>query len=258
MRTFSLLVAALGFAALAAPPGAAEDLTIVSKVSRGDGPSQTTTSYYTSDKMRSSQGDHEFIAEFATGQFTVIDNKKKEYFVITKQDIDAMAAQMQAQMKQMDEKMKDMPPAVREKMAGMMGGIAQSIDVQKGTGGRTIAGYSCENWIVSMGELMKNEQCMTTQLALPVQTWDAFKSFSSAMAGMGPMAQNMSSMYDKFKEMKGIPLASTSTIKVLGKATTSSTEVTEVKKGPIPASAWALPAAYKRVDSPAAKMMKKQ
>lgn len=254
MRTSSLLVALLGLAALAA---SAEDLTIVSKVSSGDGPSQTATSYYTTDKMRSSQGDHEFIAEFATGQFTVIDNKKKEYFVMTKQDLEAMTAQMQAQMKKMEESMKDMPPALREKMAGMMGGVAQSIDVHKGVGGRTIAGYSCENWVVSMGELMKNEQCMTTQLALPVQTWDAMKSFSSSLAGMGPMAQNMSSMYDKFKEMKGVPLASTSTIKVMGKTTTSSTEVTEVKKGPIPDSAWVVPTSYKKVDSPAAKMMKK-
>lgn len=257
MRTLPLLVTAIGLATLAAAPAPAEDLTIVSKVSRGDGPSQTTTSYYASDRMRSGQGDHEFIAEFATGQFTVIDNKKREYFVITKQDIEAMTAQMQAQKKQMDEKMKDMPPAVREKMAGMLGGIAQSIDVQKGVGGRTIAGYACDNWIISMGEMMKNEQCMTTQLQLPLQTWDAVKSFSSAMAGMAPMAQNMSSMYDKFKEMKGVPLASTSTIKVMGRTTTSSTEVTEVKKGPIADSAWAVPTAYKKVDSPAAKATRK-
>ena len=257
MRTsLPLLVAAIGFAGLAAS-SAAEDLTIVSKITRGDAPPQTATSYYTSDKMRSSQGDHEFIAEFATGQFTVIDNKKKEYYVMTKQDFEAMAAQMQAQMKQMDEKMKDMPPAVREKMAGMMGGMAQSMDVQKGSGGRTIAGYSCENWTVSMGELMKMDQCLTTQLQLPVQTWDAMKSFSTAVAGMSPMAQNMAPMFDKFKEMKGLPLASTSTIKVMGHTTTSSTEVTDVKKGPVPESAWAVPASYKKVDSPAAKMMKK-
>jgi hypothetical protein len=43
----------------------------------------------------------------------------------------------------------------------------------------------------------------------------------------------------------------------MGHTTTSSTEVTDVKKGPVPDSAWAVPASYKKVDSPAAKMMKK-
>src|SRR6185503_10828180 len=98
------------------------------------------TSYISADKIRwaSAEGS-EMLAESAGGKFTIIDHKKKEYSVITLQDLDAAATAMQAQMKDMDEKMKNMPPAVREKMAGMMGGA--SVDVQKGAGSRTIAGY---------------------------------------------------------------------------------------------------------------------
>ena len=115
---------------------------------------------------------NDFIADYATGTLTMIDNKKKQYYVITKQDMEAVSAQMQAQMKQMQAQMKNMPPAVPEKMAGAMGGVAggvaQAIDVHRGTGGRTIAGYSCENWVVTMGEMSKQETCLTTQLQLPV------------------------------------------------------------------------------------------
>jgi hypothetical protein len=258
------LIAASVLAAVAALPVAADDLTIVSRRTRGDNPPTTTTSYLASDKMRMSSGDaNEFIADYATGNMTIVDNKKKEYYTVTKQDMEAVAAQMQAQMKQMQAQMQNLPPEVREKMAGAMGGamggVAESVSVQKGTGGKTIAGYACENWIVTIGELSKQETCLTTQIQMPVAAFDAQKNFASSMSAMaGPMAKSMGSVWDKFKEMKGIPLYSTDTVKILGKTTTTTMEVTEIKKGPIPASAFAVPAGYKQVESPMAKALKKQ
>lgn len=236
-------------------PAAAEDLTIVSKVTGAKDAPATTTSYYASDRMRVVEaGGQEFMAEFASGNITMIDNKKREYFVVTPQEIEAASAKMQAQMKQMEEQMKGLPQAVRDKMG--MGALAQAVNVQKGEGARKIAGYSCDNWIVTMGEMMKQEQCMTTELQFPAQAWDAYKNFAAGLSAASPMGKGMQQMYDKFKDMKGVPLASTSTVKVLGKSNTSSTEVTEIKKGAIPATAWEIPAGYKKVDSPMAKMLK--
>jgi hypothetical protein len=241
--------------ALAASAAVAEDLTIVSKATQNNEAPTTTTSYYASDRMRDVDASgQEFMAEFAGGQLTMIDNKKKEYSVITRQELEAATAKMSAQFKQMEEQMKSMPPAVREKMAAMMGGGAAAVNVQKGEGGRKLAGYSCDNWTVTIGEMVKQEQCLTKELTFPTQAWEAYKGFASSMSG--PMGQGMQQMYDKFKEMNGIPLASTSTVKVLGKSQTSTTEVVEVKKGPIPASAWTIPAGYKKVESPMAKMAK--
>src|SRR4029453_12459864 len=137
------------------------------------------------------------------GQITIIDHKKKEYSVMTRQELEAAAAKMQAQLKQMEEQMKNMPPAGREKMSGMMGGAAAGVDVQKGQGSRKVAGYSCDNWLVTIGQMVKQEQCLTTELTFPTQAWDAFKSLSGAMSG--PMGQSMQQMYDKFKDMKGLP-----------------------------------------------------
>ena len=248
-------VAACAALALAAVPTAAEDLTIVAKTTQNDDAPSTSTSYYASDRMRVVEpGGQEFMAEYASGQMTMIDHKKKQYSVITRQELEAATAKMQAQMKQMEEQMKNVPPAVREKMAGMMGGVAAAVNVQKGQGGRKLAGYSCDNWTVTIGEMVKQEQCLSTELTFPAQAWDAFKSLSAPMSG--PLAKGMQEMYEKFKEMKGIPLASTSTTKILGKTTTSTTEVVEIKKGPIPASAWTIPTGYKKVESPMAKMAK--
>ncbi len=254
-RSFAVAGAVLTLAAL---PAAAQDLTIVSKVSHNDETPALTTSYVASSRMRMANPEGgEFMPDFASGQMTIIDNKKKQYYVVTRQEMQAAAAQMQARMKQMEEQMKDMPAAVREKMAGMMGGVAQAIDVQKGQGGRKIAGYTCENWVVTFGEMVRQEQCMTTELQYPVQVWDAQKDLAASMGGFGgPMGDGMGKIYEKFKEMKGMPLVSTSTTKILGKTSTTTTEVTEIKRSPIPASAWEIPAGYKKVDSPAAKMLK--
>jgi len=256
--SFRPLTMTVVLAALAAVPAASEDLTIVSRRSRGDGPPAMETSYLGSAKMRMGGGDgNEVVVDYATGDMTMIDNKKKEYSVVTRQEMEAVAAQMQAQMKQMEAQMQNLPPAVREKMGGMMGGAAQAVNVQKGTGGRTIAGYACDNWVVSIGELSRDETCLTTQLQLPMAAFEAQKSFATSVSA-GPMGKSMGALWDKFKEMKGYPLASTNTVKLMGKSTTTTSEVTEIKKGPIPASAFELPAGYKKVESPMAKMIKKQ
>jgi hypothetical protein len=256
MTAFKRSLGAALAASVLCLPAAADDLTIVSKVGGGKNAPTTTTSYYASDRMRVVNPDgQEFMAEFASGNITMIDNKKRQYSVVTPQEIEAASAKMQAQMKQMEEQMKSLPQAVRDKMG--LGGLAQAVNVQKGEGGREIAGYSCDNWVVTMGEMMKQEQCLTTELQYPAPAWDAYKNFAASMsAAAGPMGKGMQQMYEKFKDMKGVPLASTSTVKVLGKSSTSSTEVSEVKKGAIPASAWEIPAGFKKVDSPMAKMLK--
>ncbi len=262
-------IPAVALAVLAALPGAAEDLTIVVKETHGSNAPVTSTSYISADKLRTTNAEGtEVLAEPAAGKFTMIDHKKKEYYVVTRQDLEAAMAEMQARMKQMEpqmkqaqEQMKNLPPELREKMAGMMGGFVAAVNVQKGTGGRTVAGHRCENWIITMGEMSRTEECLTTELQFPAQTWAAYQDFNNRMKSAmttGPMGQAFAQMKEKFKDVKGYPLASTTTTKILGRTSASTTEVTEIKKGSIPASAWELPAGYKQVESPMAKMAKKK
>jgi DNA-binding protein YbaB len=197
---------------------------------------------------------------------TMIDSKKKEYSVITPQDLAAMQAKLQEQMQKaqpqmqkMQEQMKNMPPEVRARMEKMMGGAAASLNVQKGPGSRTIAGYACDEWTLSMGEMSKTEQCLTTALPIPMQAWGRYRevadNLKNMMSAMGPMAKGLQDAQEKMKQMQGVPLASKTTTSVLGRTSVSSTEVTEIRKGPIPASAWAIPPDYKKVESPMAKAL---
>ena len=85
----------------------------------------------------------------------------------------------------------------------------------------------------------------------------------SLTSAMGPMAQNpmfkgMAKLTEEMKKIQGFPLARTTEIQMMGKTTTSSSEAIEVKQGPVPASAFDIPAGYKLVDSPRAKMGSKK
>jgi hypothetical protein len=249
MRWRVLIGAAATFVVAATIPAFA-DLTIVSKLT-GDGKTETATSYLSASKARMVQpGGHEIIVDGTKSEMYVIDHNRKEYSVMTKPEIQQAAARMQEQMKQaskqMEEAMKSAPPEVREQMKQAMGNMSgiPDVDVKKGTGGRQIAGYKCENWIVTIGQMSKTEECLSTDLPVPTESWESFRSMEDSMS---PAAK---AMQEKMKEAKGFPLATTTTTNVMGQTQTSSTEVQEIKKDPIAPSVFELPAGYKKVDSP--------
>src|SRR5258708_3613159 len=229
----------------AALPALADDLTIQSKVTRDGGPPQTSASYISSDHVRMSQGDgKEMILDLKAGDMTSLDTAKKTYSVITRQDMAAMNAKIQEQMnspemKKAQEQMNNLPPEQKAKMEAMMGGMF-TVTVEKSSGSRKIAGYDCDNWTVAIGQFSKSEQCVTNQLKYPAPAWEAFKGFADTlktmMAAMGPMASGAAKMQDQFKKMKGFPLASTTTVSVMGHTSVTATEGTDVNYCPMPAS----------------------
>ena len=251
---------ALALAFLAALPAAAEDLTIVSKVSRDGGPPTTATSYLTSDHVRIVQADgREFMIDLKSGDMTVVDGRRRQYFVVTRQDLEQARARIQQQMnnpqmKEAQERMKNLPPDVQKKMHAAMGGLVGAVTVQKAGTTRKVAGYTCEDWTIAFGQISKTEECLTSDLPLPAQSWERYREFAESMrnmmAAMGPMGKGISDLQEKMKDMKGFPLVMKTTAGLMGRTSTTSSEVVEIKRGPIPASAWQLPAGYTRVENP--------
>jgi hypothetical protein len=70
------------------------------------------------------------------------------------------------------------------------------------------------------------------------------------MSGLGPMAQSGAELAEKMKAMKGYPVATSMKMDIMGQKTTSETEVIEVRRGSIPASAWEIPAGYTKIENP--------
>jgi hypothetical protein len=141
---------------------------------------------------------------------------------------------------------------------GVGGIMASAVEVKKGTGGRQIAGYTCENWILTVGEMSKTEQCLSTEVPYPTEAWQSFRSMQNVLQSMGPATNSASALQEKMKELKGFPLASTTTTNVLGNTHTISSEVQEIKKGTIAANVFDLPAGYKKVESPLKSMSQKK
>jgi hypothetical protein len=210
--------------------------------------------------MRTGDAEHETIIEYGPGKITSIDHKKKEYSEITLAEMEAAMKKAQAQMAQMEEQMKNMPPAVREKMESMMGGAAGAVTVTKGAA-RQVAGYSCQDYTIAAGQMMTTKLCATTALALPIPNAD-FSKYSSFATSAGTMASNpmfkgMQKFADEMKKIEGVTIAEATSFKMMGHSVDNSKEATEIKKGPIPASAFDLATiakGYKKVDNPLSKM----
>jgi hypothetical protein len=245
------VVAVAGLSVLiAARTTAAEELTVVSKETSSRG-GTTSTLYISATKIRLSDPRHDTIYDGASGKMAVIDPQKKEYWESSAEEREAGFRQVEEQMKKMQEQFANLPPAVREKMAGATGAPGASITVQKGTGTKKIAGYDCEQYLISMGDTIKIEKWVTQDLQMPLTLFDAQKA---SFAG-NPMLKNFARMADEMKKIKGFPLGETTTIKGLpGVGGETSREATEVKKGPIDPSVFAIPAGYTKVESPFARM----
>jgi hypothetical protein len=228
----------LSFAALAtlaALPAFAEDLTIVSTVKLGDHQA-TSTQYLTADRARTATGDVDVIVEYATGRIVQINHKNKEYSETSLAELSAQAQQATAKLQAM--------PAFAQKL---MGGAVGQITVTKGTTTRKIAGYDCTQYTLAMGDDMVFDLWVTPALELPMQLVEAQKA---PFVAMGPAGRKLVAMFDEMKKIKGVSLATSMSYKIMGPKVNTLTEATEVRRGPIPASTFAIPADYKKKDSP--------
>jgi hypothetical protein len=229
--------AALALAALAAAvprPTAAEDLTIVSTVTTPRGTTRTQTQYLSSSRMRLAGEDRDTIVDLASGRILILDNRRKEYSETTLEEMRAFFDQIDAAM------------AGRAVFDETIGATA-SVTVEKGAGRKKVAGYDTEQYILTMGDSTRMEVFTTTALEPPARYFDARKV---AYASLGPMARRFIRLYDEMKKIKGFPLATSLDYRMRVTRRQSTTEATEVHKGPIPDSVFAAPSDYKKVESP--------
>jgi hypothetical protein len=220
----------------------AEDLTITYKTSDGG----STTEYFTKDKIRTNNGKTDTILEFASGKIVNIDHQKKQYSEITIAEIQEVGKSMAAQMEQ---QMANMPPQVREKMAGMMGGAMGDATLTKGEA-KTVAGYPCQSWTLALGATWSQETCNSTALTPPFDP----ANFQKLAAVSIPMMQGMEKVFQKMAQIQGLSLSQRTSMNMMGRKTDTTREATEVKKGAIAADVFAIPAGYQQVESPMKKM----
>jgi hypothetical protein len=166
----------------------------------------------------------------------VVNHKKKEYYEFTREE-------MAAAMQQFEQQMQQAGPMMEKMMGGPMG----EVTVSKTGASRKVAGYECDEYTVAMGDAIRYDVCAAPSLTGPAQYYDALKTpFSS----LGPASRRFEKLFDSMKQIKGFPIAMSSSVQIMMVKNQMKTEATEIKKGPIPDSAFAIPAGYTKKDSP--------
>ena len=234
MRT---LYAALAVAVLAGGlprPAGAEDLTIVSTVTTPRGTTRIQTQYLSPSRMRMSGDERDTIVDLASGRITILDNRQKEYSETTLDELRAFTDQIDSAM------------AGRPIFDRTVGATA-SVTIEKGTGGKKVAGYDTEQYILTVGDSMRMDVWTTAALEPPARYFDARKVL---YASMGPMGRRFDRLFEEMKKIKGFPLATILDYRMRVTRREVSTEATEVRKGPIPDSVFAAPTDYKKIESP--------
>ena len=232
---------------------AAEELTVISNLTTNGKPGGIETSYISGEHMRHQSEGTDVIIDLKSGTMTNINEKKKTYYIVTRQDLETMQAKMAERMN--DPKMK----RAMAMMQGLSSSMASSTEVKKTGVTRKVAGYACEEWLISMGGVMTMTECVTNDLKYPVQSWNAMadynESMRKSMSGFGPNAKAGADFAEKMKSIKGFPVATSSTTEAGVMKITTSSEVTAVRRDAIPASTWDAPAGFLQVENPMLKSL---
>jgi hypothetical protein len=255
MRNSILLIAAL-LTVIGRSIAVADDLTIASRLTTNGKSAGTETNYMSSDHVRMRRGDSpSTIVDLKNGVMTTLDDRKKTYYTVTKQDLQQMMAKMQ-------EKMND--PKMQKAMAAMQSmtsAMSFMPEVTKTGLTRKIAGMNCEDWSITMGPSTTMKECVTSELQYPLHAYDGYQEFAkgmqSMMGGFGPMAKSDADLAEKMKAMKGFPIATSSVVSVMSMKQSTESEVSEVRHDTIPDSVWAIPAGYTQVENPIMKAMER-
>ena len=214
---------------VAALPAAA-DLTIVSKVTN-DKNSGTATTYISETQFRRVDAESDVIFNIESGTITSVDHKKKKYSTTSLKELEAKMQELTAML--------EGNPMVSQ----MLGDIMGSAEVTKVGDTRTVAGYDCVLYRVSVGKNISMDLWVASDLKPPVSHYDARKMF---YVQMGPLGGQFEKMIDEMKKIGGYSLASTTRANFMGRQTTTQEEATEVKEGDLPASTFEVPAGYKQ------------
>lgn len=213
---------------------AAEEITVVSTLESSAVKASTSTTYMGKNKLRTVEGDTETIVDYETGEIAFLDTKKKTYWVTT-------PAELEEQFAELNQLLQDMP------MVDRIFGKASEVEVTELGTSQQVAGYSCDDYRVAMGDAYVFEICAASELEVPM---DVNAARRLMFANMGPMAGRIGKLFDELSKIEGLPLASSFTMTMMGRTISTETRATEVQVGPISDSTFEIPANFKKKKSP--------
>jgi uncharacterized protein DUF4412 len=138
-------------------------------------------------------------------EIMVLDYHRHEYYVITQEQIELIAGQVEERMQQMEEALAELPAEEREFARKMMEAQmpVKKADTSGGTLRKTgktdtIAGYDCDYYDVLKGERKIRDLCVTG--------WDDFPEGREVAGAMQELGEFFASMRKAFAKSGGLDL----------------------------------------------------
>ena len=246
LLTGVLIVSAIASGdARAQPTPSLEGVTIVFRISGPDW-EKTATHYYTASKVRFDQGDVATVVDLATGRIVNVLMARKQYSETTFEEIEQAMTSVSAQM---EKAMAGIPEGLRKKM---MGDAARDVALTKGEV-RTVASVPCRNYTVTLGEKTRMETCAALNFDLPFDRTH-LRTLALVTAPIAKGHTGLNRMVEKLREISGLSLASSMSLSLMGRKIETSTEATQIRRGPIDGAHFEIPHDFEKIDSPFAKM----
>ena len=240
---FRLAVLTFVLAAGAALPAAA-DLTVTTHYTLIDGDTLTRASYYTRKRIRVTSVDgREYMFHAGGDTVTVIDHKTRRYWTGPRSQADTIAQRIIAGNRAgITEMAAADPVAWGEKVSA----FNQSIKIAPTYKSRRIAGWPCDQYMLTAGDYLTNERWIARGLSTSNYGPEMQKV---VIAGIkDPLGRQLMRMMIDARVKPGLPLAGRATFKTLSQEGSFAFEAVDVSTKSVPKSAWEIPADYTRID----------
>jgi hypothetical protein len=234
---------------------AADGILIVEKSTTGTA-TRTSQVQIEKTRMRSESagpnGSQIMVFDGTAEVMRTIDTARKTYTEMTKADVERLGAQMSgamAKMQQMQEQMKNMPPAARAQMEAVMsrGGLSMGAPTKteyRKAGTATVGKWSCDKYEGYQNNVKTSELCTVDPKVLgftpaDFQVTQQLASFFKTM--VPPGADQMFSVGGNDPQgFSGVPVRRMYTIG----GTQTVSELTDVSRQTFPDSVFAVPAGF--------------
>lgn len=214
----------------------AADLTLA-QTSTGPGHEREQTQLWSGRFMRINQPgcQADFLVDFTQGVSYNIDHRKKLIQKLSWDDLEIAAEAF-------GEKLKKLPPLVLRVMG--VNDVAVTVEAQ---GSEILLGRECRKWKITMGPMViESSNDPSVDPPVPAIPYQRFLRLHAALGQLQPDAVMARKSVDELSKVQGIALNYRIALPLAGQMTMTTTRLEE---GPIPPSAFDLPADYQVEDT---------
>jgi len=242
----SLVLSTLLAVSLTAP--AAAEVTVVGHYTMANGDTLRRTSYYTTKQVRTTlpNGD-EIIYDHSAGRIALIDHAGKRYWEGPRAQADSIATMIRAE--RMRAVAASVTPETQAAVNRIYNALTDSVHVQKTGRSRKIAGYSCSEWVLTAGHLLRQERWVARALDVPDYSSEVEKVVMASM--LDPLGAGLMQLVLQARTMDGLGLAGKLTYHTVRQQGEVSWRAVSISSAKIPPDAWKVPEGYQRWEPPA-------